>query len=84
VTELLNWMWILLVIVGFVGLYLVIVAHDAKRATENAPREAMCTCDKHGIYPRKYTRKLMGMTAEPIEMCPFCLEEKFKEAKHVK
>lgn len=61
--------------------YLVLVAYDARHATDTAPRTDMYTCDRHGLFPRKYALKLTGITEEPIEQCPMCLQLKFQEAK---
>lgn len=61
--------------------YIAAVAWDAKHDTKAAPREDMFTCDKHGVFAKRYVTRLTGVTEEPIDYCPFCLEDRFREAK---
>lgn len=85
-------MWIyLLLLIGIPAIigaaYLGLVAYGAKHDTEDAPRQDMFVCDKHGLFPKKYAMQLTGVTEEPILQCPMCMEDKFKQAKehgHIK
>jgi hypothetical protein len=61
--------------------YIAAVAYEAKHSTDNAPRQDMFTCEKHGLFPKKYAMQLTGITEEPILQCPFCFETRMKEAR---
>jgi hypothetical protein len=71
-----------LVIFGAVaGAYVALVAWSAKYDTKTAPKTDMHVCDIHGAFPAKYTMQLTGITEKPIAYCPFCWENRIKEAK---
>lgn len=74
--------WIVLIcLLLVVVLYLLLVHVEAKHIVESAPREDMFDCPRHGLFHKKYALKLSGMTEEPIDYCPFCYEDRMKEAK---
>jgi hypothetical protein len=74
-------LWAFIGIVVIALIYLGCVAYDARHTTNQAPRDDMYTCDRHGVFSKKYALKLTGITEEPILQCPFCMEDRFKEAK---
>jgi len=52
--------------------------------TNHAPREEMFTCQKHGLFPAKYSLRLntLGITHDDsMTMCPMCMEDRFREAR---
>lgn len=60
------------------GIYLYL---DASTDVKNAPRDDMYVCDRHGPFPRKYVMKLDAGLQDPVDYCPFCFEDKMKEAR---
>lgn len=74
------WVGVVVITVLVYVVYLVLVARSQ---VKDAPRVDMMVCQKHGAIPEKYTMKIDALVTEkPIEVCPFCWEEKMKAAKH--
>ena len=76
-------------IVGILALliYLLFVVVEASNTARLTPRKPMFVCDKHGAVAEEYliVFQLDGITKEPIKYCPFCYEERTKQAiKNVK
>jgi hypothetical protein len=57
------------------------IVYDAKAHTTSAPRTEMFICQKHGTVPHKYLLKLDGLSEIPIDYCPMCMEDRFREAR---
>ncbi len=76
-------LWAIAALLVVLCIYIALLALDAKVKTETAPRVPMFSCDKHGTMPAKYAVSFdgMGVLEEPQQVCPMCLEDRFKEAR---
>jgi len=79
--------FIVLLTVGVLYLWLI---NDVKKEVNAAPRIPMFICPanpSHGAFPAKHTMKITvpaeGAIPLEHEMCPFCYDEKMKEAEKI-
>ena len=80
------WSIVLGVLIVVAVLYVAAMVWDAKHSVSLAPRADMLLCDRHGAVPMKYAVELntAGATEQPIQYCPFCFEDKMKNAQTAK
>lgn len=93
-------MWILWAMLALVllalGIYVAMVAWDAKVSVDAMPRKEAFVCQIHGPMPVESTIILFGSDLEygtsedkrtqrgPIRKCSICFEESFKTARRQK